>query len=83
MHKRLGSLLLSLFLVTGFYWTITTGEVHAYIDIGTGTLMIQALLASLFGSLFAIKVFWRRIVDKVNGFISKDNGTIPPGDKKD
>lgn len=80
MAKQLISSFISLFLVTGFYLALTTGQAHAYIDIGSGTLMLQALLASFFGSLFAIKVFWRRIVDNVNRLLSKDKGPTPPAE---
>ena len=33
----------------------------AYIDPGTGSLILQILLAWLVGSLFVIKLFWRSI----------------------
>lgn len=36
--------------------------VHAlYIDPGTGSLFLQILLASIFGALFAIKIFWLKL----------------------
>ena len=43
---------------------------HAYLDPGTGSYLMQILLASLFGALYAVKVFWVRIracVDKILG----------------
>ena len=39
-------------------------NIHAYIDAGTATLIIQFLIAGLVGGLFLIKVFWK----KVKGF---------------
>jgi len=36
-------------------------SVHAYVDPGTGSYLLQLLVATLFGALFAIKVFWARI----------------------
>ncbi len=36
-------------------------SIHAYIDPGTGSLIIQVLIASFVGGLFLIKVFWRKI----------------------
>jgi len=42
-------------------------EAHAYLDPGTGSYILQILIASLFGALFMLKVFWGRIV----GFFSK------------
>ena len=37
------------------------GIVVAYIDPGTGSLIIQMLLAILVGAGFAVKIFWTRI----------------------
>jgi len=34
---------------------------HAYIDAGTGSLIIQFLIAGAVGGLFLIKVFWKRV----------------------
>jgi hypothetical protein len=42
-------------------------EAHAYLDPGTGSYIIQILIAGLFGALFMLKVFWGRIV----GFFGK------------
>ena len=33
----------------------------AYIDPGTGSYLIQLLIASILGSLFALKTYWRKI----------------------
>jgi len=33
----------------------------AYLDAGTGSIIIQALIAGIVGSLFAIKLFWNKI----------------------
>ena len=35
---------------------------QAYIDPGTGSYVLQLLLAGFLGALFALKVFWRRVV---------------------
>jgi hypothetical protein len=42
-------------------------EAHAYLDPGAGSYILQILIASLFGALFVLKVFWGRIV----GFFGK------------
>lgn len=36
-------------------------NIHAYIDPGTGSLIIQVLIASFFGGIFLIKGFWGRL----------------------
>jgi len=40
--------------------------VLAYIDPGTGSYLIQLLIATILGSLFALKTYWR----KIRGLIS-------------
>jgi hypothetical protein len=35
----------------------------AYLDPGTGSYVVQVVIAALVGSGFALKIFWRRIAD--------------------
>jgi hypothetical protein len=39
----------------------------AYIDPGTGSFVVQGIIAAVVGAGFAIKVFWRRIVSALTG----------------
>ena len=42
----------------------------AYIDPGTGSMMLQLLLAAIFGALFTIKMYWykfKQIMKKLFG----------------
>jgi len=39
----------------------TARDAHAYLDAGTGSYILQALVAGLLGAGFAIKTFWRNI----------------------
>ena len=61
MWGQTRSMVVSIFLLAVTLWAATAGTAHAYIDAGTGSLILQVLLAGLFGSLFALKVFWRRV----------------------
>ena len=36
-------------------------SVVAYLDPGTGSLIIQVVIASVLGGLFTVKVYWGRI----------------------
>lgn len=36
--------------------------VHAYIDPGTGSFIIQMLMAGALGLFFTLKVFWKKII---------------------
>ena len=62
--KRIPSIALSLLLLTGFVLAWKTETAFAYIDLGTGSFLLQMLLATLFASLFTIKIFWNRIVTR-------------------
>jgi hypothetical protein len=35
---------------------------HAYLDPGTGSYVVQLLIGTLLGGLFALGMFWRRVV---------------------
>ena len=34
---------------------------YAYLDPGTGSYVIQVVIAMIFGALFAIKIFWTNV----------------------
>lgn len=38
---------------------------YAYLDPGTGSYMFQLFIAGVIGGLFAVKLFWRRIVSSI------------------
>jgi hypothetical protein len=42
--------------------------VYAYVDPGTGSYVLQLLLAAFFGLLFTLKVFWAKIRGAFKGF---------------
>lgn len=40
---------------------VVPATAHAYVDPGSGSMMLQLLLASFLGGLYALKTYWRRI----------------------
>ncbi len=50
---------------------VSPSEAKAYIDVGTGSYVLQLLLAGLFSATFAVKLFWRNIRTFVRGLISR------------
>jgi hypothetical protein len=48
-------------IYTILFLVMFMGEAQAYIDPGSGSLLIQIVIAAICGSLFAIKMFWQRI----------------------
>ncbi len=37
------------------------GNAYAYLDMGTGSYIIQAILAGLFTSIYFIKLYWFKV----------------------
>ena len=56
-----------LFVLAGMLLLISTRDAFAYIDPGTGSFILQLVIASLLGAAFAVKTFWKNI----KGFFSK------------
>lgn len=71
MFKRFASASISVILIAAASLLARTGEAHAYIDLGSASILLQALLAGLFASLFTLKIFWQRITGSVSRFFSK------------
>jgi hypothetical protein len=47
---------------------------HAYLDSGTGSMLLQMIVATVTGGLFLVKVYWRRIKAAITGRpIDEDN----------
>ena len=51
-------------------WLASTGDAHAYIDPGTGSMLLQAAIGAVASTLFLIRVYWL----KVKGLFVKRNG---------
>jgi len=57
--KLLGTI--TLFYLFLFFFCFLPGKAYAYIDPGTGSYVIQIIIAAALGVLFTIKSFWSRI----------------------
>ena len=44
----------------------------AYLDAGTGSYIIQMLIAIFLGGIFAVKIFWKKITNFFKNLFSKD-----------
>jgi hypothetical protein len=53
---------------------------HAYIDPGTGSLIIQGLIAAFVGAAFALKNFYYTKVKRVIDFVLGRKPAQPPAD---
>ncbi len=49
------------FVLAAVLLLISTRDARAYIDPGTGSFVLQLVIASLLGAAFAVKGFWKNI----------------------
>ncbi len=52
------SLLVTIFLCLALVWT---PDAHAYIDPGTGSILVQGLIAAIAAIGVSLKLYWHRI----------------------
>jgi hypothetical protein len=58
--KYIKTFFTALGFITLFY-LITPNRIYAYLDAGTGSYVIQIIVAIALGGAFGIKLFWHRI----------------------
>ena len=59
--KFQNSKLLILAMLIPFLVLFFESNAFAYLDPGTGAFVLQFFLAGIFGALFAIKLYWRKL----------------------
>jgi hypothetical protein len=59
-------------LATSLSWFIN--KAFAYLDPGSGSFILQLLIAALLGGLFVIKTQWNKIVQFFRSRSSKEQG---------
>jgi hypothetical protein len=52
-------------------------KVHPYLDPGSGSFILQILLATLLASLFFLRSFWKKALDFLRGNSSKSTHIDP------
>jgi hypothetical protein len=55
------TLFFKIFTIITFFGLGLANEAQAYIDPGTGSIIIQGLVAALVGGLVLIKTYWRKL----------------------
>ena len=61
MRRFIHSVKVVSFLPAVFILPVPDRIMDAYLDPGTGSIIIQVVIGSAVGALFAIKIFWNRI----------------------
>lgn len=59
------------FLGLILFFAVFSRNAYAYLDPGSTSLFFQMLIASLLGALFAIKMFWKKIIYFLKGLFSQ------------
>lgn len=59
------------FFFSALYLVIVPQPAHAYLDPGTGSYIIQIAAAAIFGSLFALKMWWKQITAFISGMLGR------------
>ena len=51
-------------------------QIHAYLDPGTGSYITQILIGVILGGLYAVKIYWKKIITYSKALVSffKKNG---------
>ncbi len=63
-----------LFAITGIVFVgVIDQEAHAYLDIGTGSYIFQIIIAFMIGGLYAVKIFWTKIILFFKNLFKKSN----------
>lgn len=60
-------------LVAVFAILILPVDAHAYLDPGTGSYVLQMIIAGLLGAAFAVKMSWFRIKRFFTGLFSRND----------
>jgi hypothetical protein len=66
----------SIVLVIYFIW-MSQAQVDAYLDPGSGSMLVQLLLGGVAGAAVIMKLGWERFKDMFRSSSSKDHETKP------
>lgn len=61
-------------------WGLFPPSAHAYIDPGTGSYILQIVIAGIAAGILAVKMFWGRIKSLFSGNRPKDNSGQDPNE---
>jgi hypothetical protein len=65
-HKHSFVLVLTLVCLLGW-----TPKAHAYLDLGTGTMALQMLMASILGLFFTLRTYWWKFKEFLKNLVGK------------
>ena len=63
----------SVIIFMAFFFAITAAPAHAYLDPGTGSMILQIVIGAVAGALLAIKAYWYKISTYFSSRRRRDN----------
>lgn len=72
MNQRTPTYRIALFSVFSIS-LVFSQTAYAYLDPGTGSMIVQAIVAGILGGIFAIKFYWQKLLT----FFRKDSSNKP------
>ena len=77
IRRMLGRVDVVLFLCCFAVVISYAATAHAYLDAGTGSMLLQVLVATIAGGLLTMKLYWRRIKAAFARGPINDEGAAP------
>ena len=68
--------IINIFVLFTVYALVLVDDAHAYLDLGTGSMIIQSLIAGIVGAFFIIKTYWFKL--KAKFFKKSENNLKEP-----
>ena len=65
--------LLAMSLSAAGLFAVASEAAYAYLDPGTGSMLLQALIGAVAGAWIVLRLYW----DKIKGFFSRSNRKSP------
>ena len=59
---------------------MATDNAYAYLDPGTGSIILQALVAGVASTIFAVRIYWSRIKEKLGWSQASDEDDQGPSE---
>ncbi len=66
-------------MIESTFLTTLLSTLPAYMDPGTGSYVLQVLIAALLGAAFVVKMYWTKIKLGIRNLFNKDGSK--PGDE--
>ena len=78
-------------MTEGFMRILNTGNIamdvlarpSSYLDPGSGSYLLQLLIAGALGALFALRLYWKRVRKFLSGLIQRSNENEVEKDSQD